>query len=517
MRPITKFVSASLVLLLMLVMVPAAEATVAVTAGPTSLVLDPIVAPASSAPMPLFSFTLAFDAAETLSSVSLVVSPNGTTTVAGPDLASLALYKDTGNGIFESGLDTLLGTQSAVNLSPTSTIVTPGAPPPATGKFFVTLSTSASWSGGPPPDRVKVLMPADAVTSSGGAVSSAMAETNSITADTAGPILTNAIAKNTGGTGAKESGDSVELWFSESTNKPAVNSGNVNAVLPLSSGHSWLSSDGILGSATWNVEGTRLTLTLGATTTASSTVATVAVGDTVTVSGATVKDLAGNSATGSKIIAGNFSGPPADDGDDDDDGKHKGRCGNGLQNGRLYKVKGAATVYLAAACRLKAFRGAAVFHAKGKKFQNIIELDSLSGLDVKPGRTVKPSEGTILKGRGPTVYIIVLEGSRKVKKAFRSAAKFFALGFHFGQITEIEDEDLAAVEEGSAVADADDNLSGSLLKCEGSATVYEIVGGKKFAFRSAEAFLERGHAWRHVGTISCERLNAILSGAPIDD
>ena len=53
-------------------------------------------------------------------------------------------------------------------------------------------------------------------------------------------------------------------------------------------------------------------------------------------------------------------------------------CSNGLINGRLYMVLGKSRVFLAAACRLKEFKGNAVGHAKGNKFQDIIPLPAES-------------------------------------------------------------------------------------------------------------------------------------------
>lgn len=500
-------------LLISLVVVPGAQATVSVTSGPTSLVPDPILAPASSSPIGLFKFTLAYDAGETLTSVALKVSQNATTTVSGSDIANLALYKDTGNGTFEGGGDTLLGTQTTVELSPTSTVVSTATSTPATGTFFVTLATGGTWSDAAPADSIKILMAADSIMSSAGVVSHSMAETNSITADTTGPVLQSAIAKNTGGTGAKEAGDSVDLTFSEATNKPTINSGNVNAVLALSDGHSWLDSTSALGGAAWDSAGMVLTITLSNTaTTSTSTLPTVVVGDTATVGGSAIMDLAGNSASGAQPITGDFGGQPSGGGTLPTNTK----CGNGLINGRLYKVTGDPTVYLAAACRLKPFRGAAVFHARGLKFQNIIELSALPGGTATSTETVLPAEGTLLKGKGATVYLIVLEGMSRTKKGFRSAAAFFALGFQFGQITQIEEQDLAEISEGSPIGENESHPSGTLVKCGSSATVFQIVGNAKFPFRSADAFLSRGHSWQHIATVDCVRLRYIL-GAPISD
>lgn len=501
--------------LILVVMAIPAGAAVTVNAGPTSLVTSPTLVKAASGQIGLFEITLSQDDGEILASVSVMVNPNATTTVSSVDLASVSVYKDDGNGSFSSVFDLLAGSNATVGIS-TTTVIATGANNTLTGgKFFVTLATSASWNGSMPADSITVTLPANGITTSANSPATSAVTTASLTADTGGPSLVSAVAKNTGGTGSKEPGDGVDLTFSESTNKPVINSGNVNTVLPLSGGHSWLSSDGTLGGASWNVAGTMLTLTLGATTTASSTLASVAVGDTASLAGATIADLAGNPASGAKIISGNFGGKPADN-DEEEDKPTRGKCGNGLVNGRLYKVRGADTVYLSAACRLKPFRGAAVFHAKGYKFQNIIELSSLEGANASSTDTVLPSEGTLLKGKGPTVFLIVLENSKKLKRAFRSAGKFLGLGFNFSQITEISDEDLAQIQAGDPVSENENHPSGTLIKCQNSALVFQVMDKGKFPFRSAEAFLARGHSWQHIATVDCGRLPYIL-GAPIDD
>lgn len=503
MKKMSKLAALSLISVLVLALAPMASATVGVTVGPTSLVPDPILVKGSSSAVPLFSFTIGQDAGETLSSVAVLVMQNGTTTVSGADLAKIEVFKDDGDGSFDAG-DTVQGTQSTVNLSPTTTIVPTGGAPLASGVFFVTLSTSASWSGSAPADSIKVTFPADSITSSAGVVSNGSATTNSITADTTGPVLDGALAKNTGGTGNKEAGDSVELVFSEGTNKPTINSGNVNAILTLSSGHSWLSTDGTLGGASWNTDGKVLTITLGATTTA-------AVGDTVTVSGSTITDIAGNSALGNRPIVGTFGGKPADD--DKDENRGHGRCGNDLKNGRLYKIRGEATVYLAAACRLKPFRGAAVFHARGHKFQNIIILDSLPSDVTISDKPVLPAGGALIQGSNATVWFVTHKGKRK---GFTSAEVFRGLGFAFGQVKKISDEDLATIPEDTAVNNVVSHPEGALIKCGSSATVFEVIGNSKFPFQNAESFTGRGHSWDNIAVVDCGRFAYVVGAAVAD-
>ncbi|MDP3993786.1 MAG: hypothetical protein U1C57_04040 [Candidatus Doudnabacteria bacterium] len=509
MRHVRQMASfATIVALLALVAVPlGAYATVDVTAGPTSLVPDPILVKANSAPIPLFEFTVGQDAGETLSSVSVLINQNTTTTVSGSDLANVSVYEDDGNGAFSSASDTLVGTQASVLIaSSTMVAITPATL--ASGKFFVTLSTGAAWSGTDPADSITVALTADQIVSSTGPLSSTVATTNSITADTSGSTLQSAIAKNTGGTATKEAGDTVELTFSESTNKPVITSVNISSYLTLNNGHSFLDETGALGGAAWNVEGTILTITLSGTTT--STIPSVSTSDVVTVAdGSGLADIAGNPAAGAQAITGSFSGTTSDGGGT----LPATKCANGLTNGRLYKLKGEATAYLAAACRLKPFRGAAVFHARGHKFQNIIELDSLPS-NVSISQTpVLPEAGSLIKGKDATVWFMTKAGKRR---GFVSAEVFHGLGFKFGQIKAISDEDLGTIAAEMPITTTGFHPDGALLKCGNSATVFQIIGGSKFPFTSAEAFQNRGHSFDNIISVDCGRFK-YLQGAPVSN
>jgi hypothetical protein len=96
--------------------------------------------------------------------------------------------------------------------------------------------------------------------------------------------------------------DYVLITFDEATNKPAITFGNIDNVLQLSGGHTWLDGFGDIGSAVWNGAGDRLMITL------STAVGppTVAVGDTITSDGATITDAVGNACVSQIEITGSF-------------------------------------------------------------------------------------------------------------------------------------------------------------------------------------------------------------------
>ncbi len=206
---------------------------------------------------------------------------------------------------------------------------------------------------------------------SGNSATGNQALTGTFGTDVTGPVLTSVQAFDSAGTAGKTAGDTIVLTFGEPTNTPTVTKDNIGAVLALSNGHSFLDGSGNLGGASWNAGGTALTITLSNST----SLPTVALGDTVTVQGALIKDAANNNAAGGQTISGTFGAAA--------DGGSTGACGNGIINGRLYRLVGDGTLYLAASCELKVFGGQAGDVSCGNKFKNIVTLSGLNGIAVR--------------------------------------------------------------------------------------------------------------------------------------
>jgi len=320
-------------------------------------------------------------------------------------------------------------------------------------------------------------------------------------------VLVKARAVNSGGTAAKEAGDSVVLKFSEPTNKPAITAANVASVFTLNNSHSFLDGAGALGGADWSVDGRILTITLSAGT----SLATVDVGDTVTVTvSGPITDLNNNPAAGSAVIEGSFAQAGEDNGEDGDQ-EHHHVCANTLENGHLYMVGTDATVYMAINCELRPFRGGAVFHARGMKFEHITKFDTLPANVTISTDPVLPAEGTLVKGHDKTVWFVDHEGKRR---GFVSANVFADLGFKFDKVDEISDSDLSEIPTGDNVASDTQHPDGALIKCGNSAAVFEVIGGEQFPFANLDAFQSRGHSFDHILNVDCGRFR-YLQGAPI--
>jgi len=288
---------------------PHAQAAVNLTAGPTSLVPNPIAVPANSAPTPLFTFTLNSTSGENLTGVMLQVSnPNTSTPVSTQQIGQFSIYKDNGSGIFNSDSANLVGSQSNV-MSNSSFTVTPNTFTSATGKFYVTFGSSFFWTGPSAQNTIVVTMPNNAINTSANSPITPAISTATISASgSIFPVLVSATAMNTGGTSALEAGDSIVLAFSKAMNKFGVSSNNIGSQFTVSNGHSFLDSLGNLGNATWNSDGTLLTISFSAPSSLTSASApTVRPGDVITMAQTTgIADLSGNRATGSATVTGNF-------------------------------------------------------------------------------------------------------------------------------------------------------------------------------------------------------------------
>jgi hypothetical protein len=122
--------------------------------------------------------------------------------------------------------------------------------------------------------------------------------------DAPGPTLIQAYASDgpTQGPGIDDD-DYVVLNFNTETNIPPLDETNIDAVLPLSAGHTWLSGGGALNSAVWSADSMQLVVYLVTTGGAP----TVAVGDTVYPDSLTITDRWGIPCESPRVIEGSFA------------------------------------------------------------------------------------------------------------------------------------------------------------------------------------------------------------------
>ena len=117
------------------------------------------------------------------------------------------------------------------------------------------------------------------------------------------PVIDSAIAYDGSHEEAGiDNDDYVILYFSEPTNKPDINGSNIDSVLRLSSGHTWLDGFGSVGDIVWNSDGTELLINL----TSYVSPPTINIGDTIYPDSSTIEDLEYNRCVSPVVLGGSF-------------------------------------------------------------------------------------------------------------------------------------------------------------------------------------------------------------------
>ncbi len=202
-----------------------------------------------------------------------------------------------------------------------------------------------------------------------------------------------------------------------------------------------------------------------------------------------------------------------------------------LHNGILVKVAGSPTVYMVVNCVLRPFNTPAVFHAKGKKFQDIV---TISGLNLAIGKAVGdgkddddtiiipptstptstlPSlsglpDGTLVKLAGnPTIYMV----SGGVLQPFTSGVVFNAHKKSFKNVKTISAEQFSSLTVGAPVSFPD----GTLVKGNGG-TIFVVKGGMKLGIPSLDSLKKHGQSLKNVLKVSDDELKNLSSGGDQD-
>ena len=260
--------------------------------------------------------TYIYDAANLVGNTT---AKNITVSAGAPTVSSIEQYDTNGNGkidqlkiIFsinmtDSTIDnadasrfTVGGTPASLLDSATSgtgTIAAPNNDPGTIDDNIVTIFTDDTTVSGT--DKKAVAFTQNAGRWQGSGLSLlTQADFSAVTLDKAPPVILTAVASDKVVSQVGVDGDdTLIITFSEPTNQPVINTGNISSILQLSSGHVW----GNITSAVWD-SSTQLTITFADTT------STAAVGDTITILG-TIADSAGNISVNKpsvSTIAGTF-------------------------------------------------------------------------------------------------------------------------------------------------------------------------------------------------------------------
>jgi hypothetical protein len=117
-------------------------------------------------------------------------------------------------------------------------------------------------------------------------------------------------------------------------------------------------------------------------------------------------------------------------------------------NGLLVKTADSSTVYMAVNDVLRPFSNAAVFKARGLKFQNIqvITSEELTGSTI--GKPMGYPEGTLIKGQGKTIYVV---GANDTKLGIPSMKVFNKKKYSLKKIVKLSEADLLLYGDGGTL------------------------------------------------------------------
>ncbi len=106
--------------------------------------------------------------------------------------------------------------------------------------------------------------------------------------------------------------------------------------------------------------------------------------------------------------------------------------------------------------------------------------------------------GTLAKGSGATIYLF----ENGARREFLSGQSFSKLGYQWNKVAILADEELAWYPLGQFVGYKD----GTIVRVESGPAVYQISGGQKYVFISAEQFLNMGNQWKNILLVSSGEL-----------
>lgn len=145
-----------------------------------------------------------------------------------------------------------------------------------------------------------------------------------------------------------------------------------------------------------------------------------------------------------------------------------------------------------------------LFEKLGYKWENIIEMLPIEEEFHQVGEIKRYPANTLVMAAGvPTVYRI----NNNERQPFTSGELFMNLGYKFEDVIETSDAELALYKDGDIVKYPD----GSLLRMASAPGVFIIENGKKRGFKTADEFLNEGHAWKDVIVLEHDRLDDYMS------
>jgi len=125
------------------------------------------------------------------------------------------------------------------------------------------------------------------------------------------------------------------------------------------------------------------------------------------------------------------------------------------------------------------------------------DLNLMSATDADTTHTNNPAplqfrEGTLVKGSGPTIYVLQNVNGTLTKESLDTWANFTRLGYSIGQVLTVSDSQLPAATGSPYDSTMAAHPNGTMIRDANSPTVYYIIGGERHSMTSLPIFLSHG-------------------------
>jgi hypothetical protein len=426
-------------------------------------------------------FGITQDAGETLSSVAVTIVAEDMA-VSG-DFASLKVYKEEGTNVeFQSGEDTLIGTEVTVNVGSITTIDTGATTIGDTETTFYVVTTIAAS----PTDTnaFSVDVAADGIIVGTDVLTTTALDGATIaTIDTTAPVMTSAIYKDTDDNGTV---DEIVVTYSED----------------IAGGSTFIKDE-------WSFDPNPRDLAIDSDDSGSILLTDVQITVVDSENGEAIDGTIIKYTAGTGIVDG--AGNYAEDGefpisveeeedDEDEDfitppeGSDPGPAKPNLNSGvTLYRMEGSPRVYVIKNKKKHWIQTPKEFNAAGYNWGKV-KVVSPETLEEYPD-----DEET------STIELLRAVGSYKVykidngkKRWIKTAGEFNAAGYKWKNIKEVSPEALASYQ---------NEVLSELLRAVGDYKVYKLKGGKKYWVRTIGEFNAAGYKWEDVEEVTAETLD----------
>ncbi len=134
------------------------------------------------------------------------------------------------------------------------------------------------------------------------------------------------------------------------------------------------------------------------------------------------------------------------------------------------------------------------------------DLNLMAAHDADTTRSSTPAplqfrEGTLVKGSGPTVYVIQNVSGVNRKRSLDNQENFVRLGYSPNDVIEIPDSELSQIPEDAAFTMATPtHPNGTMIRNTNDPTVYYIINGERHSMTSGTIFYSHGFKWENVKT-----------------